>query len=185
MDISKINKLNSIVLEKVKHLLPDFSKYMAGNGTEAFSKFYYGVPEVEFIQVAFYDRTSPDRRYSNERILLSLEASEGEKLFEDLKAYSKALEDAQLEISGYIFDSDYKRKEYLSLSHANWDFGICSLDSFKRCKAREEREEVEAELKHQERLLKDASYRGETEWFEEQFRPFGGAYNSLEEYLLK
>lgn len=62
------------------------------------------------------------------------------------------------------------------------DIGICHFTAFERDKIKEEKEEEERREEHLRLLKEDPNYRNECEWFEKEYRPCGGAFNSIEDY---
>lgn len=175
MDSRIILKIDNHALLKVKHLIPDFCKYSL---RKEFDELYN--ENIEFVQVRYFDRTVIENRYKSNEIVLFVSPENIELLKKDVERYNEALKKAQQESVNDLIQ--YDRSTYFYFSRVSVDIGLCHLNTYNRKKSREEEDKIREYKEHVERMEKDNQYRKEVEWFEEEDRPFGGAFSSWKEY---
>jgi hypothetical protein len=173
-----IEKINIASLEKVESLLPDFDKYSLN---KTFTALYNS--EQDFVQCCYVDRTDKKNLYKcqEKEILVSVE--DAEELNNDIKEYNEALKKAQDESADEFLTSSYDKRDYFYFSRVGDSIGICHILMLERNKSREQQEEQERMAEHKRRMKEDKDYRRENEWFNEQDRPYSGAFNSWDDYF--
>ncbi len=177
MDSNICWEINKKALEKVQNLVPDFNKYSIG---KTFTELYN--EDAEFVQVDYYDRTSFDKRWSDKGAEIIATPEDAEKLIAEIDRYNEALAEAQKEYAEAELDS-YDQRTYFSFHRVKTDIGICHVRKFERNRTREEKKRKEEAEEHARLMREDPAYREEYEWHNKEYRPFGGAFSSQEEYL--
>ncbi|MFW6015475.1 MAG: hypothetical protein ACOCRK_03495 [bacterium] len=176
MNSADAKKVTEIALNKVKHLIPDFSKYEL---RKDFRELYYN--NEEFVQVEFYDRTVIGNRYKNIIKEFNMSVDKKSQLADKIKKYNDELKKAQ-KLTFAENKNSIDEHTYFYFERVGSDLGICHLKMFERSKLKEDEKKRIKNEEHKERMREDRDYRKEVEWFEEKDRPFGGAYKSWEDY---
>lgn len=172
MNSSVIHALNVMSLKKVSELIPNLRTYSIGREfNELFNE------GVEFYQCDFIDATGFEEGSNDTEMDVLVSTEDIEKFKSDVARYNEALKQAQEEISSTSV-SEYAISNYLYFSRVGTDIGICHLSTFNRNKSREDGEAEEKRDEHERLMSEDPSYRKEQEWFDEQDRPYGGAFES-------
>lgn len=176
MDSSVIHTLNIMSLKKVFDLIPNLRRYSMGR--EFKELFNEG---VEFYQCNFIDATSFEGDFNRIEMNMLISTEDIEKFKLDVAKYNEALGRAQEEIANTIV-SKFDISDYLYFSRVGTNIGICNLSAFNRNKSREDEEAERKRIEHERLMSEDPNYRKEQEWFDEQDRPYGGAFESWSDF---
>lgn len=171
---SKIRALNNEVMEKAKKFQPNLENYNLMHRDDFHDLWE---KDVQFSQVTltFHSHIDYDDYLVEEKYVL-LGFSEAKKLKKEVQAYKDKLEEIQKELASERLET-YDIETYLAVA----SFGI-DIRVYKRRRSEEEAYKIKRDIIHQYKMENDEEYRKTQEWFQEQERPFGGAFSSWEDY---
>lgn len=169
---SEIRRLNKMVEEKVP--APDLSGYnLVESIDDEFSNFYNN--NKKFVQVIICDN------YENVERWFLVEGFEAyHEIKEMFKEYDAKRKQWREIIAVDNLEYEFQVDDYLALSRLS-NFGK-SVRLHKRYKPEEQAREQDQAIEHEKSMQEDDEYRKHHEWMNEKERPFGGAFESWEDY---
>lgn len=168
-------KIDEIVLNAVCGLCPCFSSYALMNEYEELWD-----SDIEFVIVRLYDRTKIENQYNSTETRFYILPEHEERLKAEIKRYHEALQKAQEEEAQKQIP--YDASTYFYFHRVGTNIGVCHLSTIPVKKSRYLAQKALEEQEHENRMLSDPEYRKECEWHSQQYRPFCGAFESIEEY---
>ncbi|MGM0409232.1 MAG: hypothetical protein ACQEQF_00615 [Bacillota bacterium] len=172
MNTNLIKKLDKMVEKKVP--APDLSNYdLIADGNGSFNELYNA--DEKFTQVIICNNNDNTEKWYTVKGFDAYH--EIKKLF---KEYDEKREKVRKKVAKDNFEREYQIENYLMLSKLS-SFGK-RVKLFKRFKPEEKAMEIDEKIEHQRLMEKDEQYRKNQEWLNEEYRPFGGAFASQEDF---
>lgn len=78
--------------------------------------------------------------------------------------------------------SEFQTESYLYFSRVSDNLGICNLSIYSRNKSKEELENKQEQENIKQQLNENNNLRKDYNWHNEEYRPYGGAFECLEDY---
>ena len=176
---NEIKRINSICIFKlIEELGEDLTLNFDFSTEKPFEEYFYS--DAHFSQVSFKIKYA-GHKFNSNKIRKNVSREEGEAFRNKVEVINSKLKEIQKEVASIELD-EYTAKNYLRLSRVGYDIGICNVFITNRNKSEEEEEERLEYEEHIRRMNSDPKYKSEYEWENEQYRPYGGAFSSMEEY---
>lgn len=111
----------------------------------------------------------------------NISIEDGKLLLSKIETINKKLSEIQKNIAdSEEYESD--KSSYFYFVRVGTDLGLCSKRSYIRNRISEEEEERKEYEEHLNKMKSDKNYRDQYNWMNEKYRPYGGAFDSIEEY---
>lgn len=168
------NKINTYALKIAESKKPDINSYIIGTDDEIFYKMYAN--NDTFVQLTLYENSVKTEAY--------ITPKNWEVLKEQIETYNSTLKDAQVKAveTAKLIEEYFDEKTYYYFNRISSDLGIMVYSAHIRNKKIEEERQVERIREHNHLMETDAEYRAEYNWHNAEYRPFGGAFNSWDDY---
>lgn len=178
MSMKLYNKINTYALKQVEGKKPIINNYIIDADIDTFCKLYNN--NETFVQATLYEKIN----YSRVKFEIYLAHDNWEALKQQINNYNDALKEAQIkavEVAKMV-EEYIDEKTYYYFNRVGDDLGIRIYSAHIRNKEIEEKQRQERIKEHEHLMQTDAEYRMEYNWHNEEYRPFGGAFASWDDY---
>lgn len=163
-------------LDEVKSFIPNFSKHSLN---KSFNELW--VNDEKFAQIRLIDKTDISNRYNSNEVTILISPKDIDVFQKEVDKYNEELTKVLHEIVQQDI-LEFEHHTFYYFNRVKTDLGICHMYIHIRNRSKEELQEQKDMLKHKMLMETDEDYRKEHEWFQAKNRPFGGAFESDEEY---
>jgi hypothetical protein len=170
MDSSTIKKLNDSILIKIK--FPHLERYKTDHKFE---------DNETYVEVHYYKK---EITYSIDKICFNIYLKDKDQFLKEINQFNLELKKLQKETIDNILKNNrcFDADTYYYYVRIGIDLGICYLRLYNINKEQERLEQIEEAKEHQIKYETDEKYRHKYDWFNGEERPYGGAFDSWDDF---